>query len=443
MSEFDIIQEQDRFFIKSFIIDETLNLNYWATTDAAIDNDLSTFIGKPFVITPDAGHPDAADGNQLMIEQEKFRVGTIIEVGRDASNGKAWALTEITDAAARKQIQDGEIRFVSPSITFNTATDMISVAGQDIVTRFNAAHLAGVKEPAYGMQKAQIKGSCAGSPGTCIPQLNAVQASVEKSKCGKILTINEGTISRVVKNASECMESCLLDKSEQGLIIDDEAIARCYSDCKNNSNKDQDSPKSDKVEVVVNVNEGEVEPTQVCTECDGGDCKCSSNKAKSEDNVMTDENINKDEKKSSEEELEEKRKEEAKKAEFEKKEDEKKADEDKKSPLDAEEEEDRKEKDARIKALEAELHAEKQSFIDQILAAKKAGGHILEAEEKSEATKLGLETLVSLKSLAAAYTEKAEAGLPKGKPYHVLNYTQASTTGTGEDFLKALGAKSD
>ena len=154
---------------------------------------------------------------------------------------------------------------------------------------------------------------------------------------------------------------------------------------------------------------------------------------------MTDENINKDEK-SSEEELEEKRKE---YAEEKKQEEAKKADEDKKSPLDAEEDEDEK-KDARIKALEAELHAEKLSFIDQILAAKKAGGHILAAEEKSEAAKLGGETLVTLKQLAAAYLEKAAEGNPKGKPYHVLEYSQASTGDrSGEAFLKILGARSN
>jgi hypothetical protein len=579
MSEFSIIQEEDRFFIKSFIIDETLNLNFWATTDAAIDNDLSTFIGKPFVITPDAGHPDAVDGQQLMIEQEKFRVGTIIEVGRDASNGKAWAISEITDKKAQRQIQDGEIRFVSPSITFNTATDLISVAGKDIVTRFSAAHLAGVKEPAYGMQKAQIKGSCSGSPGTCIPQLGQVQASIRKSACGKVLTVHEGTKVMMIKNASECMESCLLDKSEQGLTITDDIIARCYTDCKGNNTNNQDRPGGESIDINVNINEaaqegnpnhddkgqftgpggggggkskddkskspkdlanskppitsnevkdpadraevrelvsksmthkgtilntekkieeletqqkkldrsdpveraqarelsskignqrgkqgqailsltkindkltviknkqdkkeGSVKPTQVCTKCDGGKCTCSSNKAKTEHKLMTDENINKDEK-SSEEELEEKRKEDA---EEKKQEEAKKADEDKKSPLDAEDDDEDEKKDARIKALEAELHAEKLSFIDQILAAKKAGGHILAAEEKSEAAKLGGETLVTLKQLAAAYLEKAAEGNPKGKPYHVLEYSQASTGDrSGEAFLKILGARSN
>ena len=67
--------------------------------------------------------------------------------------------------------------------------------------------------------------------------------------------------------------------------------------------------------------------------------------------------------------------------------------------MDASEEEDKKEKDARIKALEAELAAEKKSFIDQILAAKKAGNYILEAEIAAETKKLQGETLVTLKSL--------------------------------------------
>ena len=437
------IIEDDRFFIKSFIIDETLNLNYWATTDQAIDTYLSTFIGQPFVITPDFGHPDANSGDELLINQEKFRVGNIIEVGRDSSNGKAWAISEITNKEAQRQIQDGEVRFVSPSILFNADTDMISIDGKDIVTKFSAAHIAGVKEPAYGMQKAQIKGTCGGSLGTCIPQLQAVQASIEKTKCGKAIVIHEGKTVRVVKNASECIEKCLRLKAEQGLVIDDEAIARCFSECEFNATNG-DNPNSSDVNVNINLVEGQQDPNITsCTKCETGKCQCSSNKDKNKDNSMTAED-DKEEKKSNEEELEDKRKEEAKKAEDDKQEelDTKKADEKKDAPLDAEEDEEDEKKDARIRALEAELRAEKTSFVETILAAKKAGGHILEAEESSARKSLEAETLVTLKQLAAAYTDKVEASKGKSIPYSVLNYQQASTS-KGDDFLKLIGAKSE
>ena len=446
MPEIELIEESDRFFIKSFIIDESLNLNYWATTDAAIDEYLTTFIDKPFVLTPDRGHPDARDGKDLMIQQEKFRAGTILSVGRDASNGKAWAISEITDEEAKQALKSGEVRFVSPSITFNTDTDMISVAGNDIVTKFNAAHLAGVKEPAYGMQKAQIKGQCSGSPGTCLPQLSNVQASIEKSKCGKYITIHDGKTVRMIKNASECIEKCLKSRAEQNDNIDDEAIARCYNECEFDPNNG-DTPSGEKIDININVNEAQETPNQVCTKCEKDDCTCAKKgayKGKNEGNTMTEDTDKKEEKKSNEEELEDERKEEARKAEEEdEKEDAKKADEDKDAPLDAEEDEKEKEKDARIRALESELSAEKKSFINQILAAKKAGGHIFEAEEKSEAKKLKAETLVTLKELAAQYTERAEASTPKGKPYHVLEFNKANIDNSKDGFLKMLGAKSD
>lgn len=443
MSEIELFQEQDRYFIKSFIIDADLNLNYWQATDAAIDEYLGTFIDKPFVITPDFGHPDAVDGNDLYVQQEKYRVGKIIEVGREA-NGTAWAISEITTDEGKRMIQDGEVRFVSPSITFNTATDLISVQGKEIITKFNAAHLAGVKEPAYGMQKAQIKGACSGSPGTCKPQLSKVQASIDKSTCGKVITIHEGSTVRMVKNASECMEKCLRIKAEQGISLDDSTIAGCYSNCAGNTD-DVDSEGESEINVNINVESGQeepVKPTNVCTKCDTGKCQCSSNKAKDEDESMTDETDQKDQKKSNEEELEDKRKEEARKAEEEKK-DEKEAEEDKDKtdPLNAEEEEDDK-KDARIKALEAELHAEKTSFITQIVEAKKSAGHILEAEVAGTTKMLQAETLVTLKSLAAEYIQMAEANTKPGKPYTVLEFSNAKAD-SGEAFLKTLGAKSD
>ena len=95
-----LIQEQDRFFIKTFLLDGTRNLNNWAVTKEAMRQYLTTFLDKPIVLTADFGHPQAVSGDALFKEQEKFRVGKILEVGIDHTSGKAWARAEITEKNA-------------------------------------------------------------------------------------------------------------------------------------------------------------------------------------------------------------------------------------------------------------------------------------------------------------------------------------------------------
>jgi len=82
-------QEEDRFFIKTFLLDGTRNLNNWAVTKEAMRQYLTTFLDKPIVLTADFGHPQAESGDALFKEQEKFRVGKILEVGIDHTSGKA------------------------------------------------------------------------------------------------------------------------------------------------------------------------------------------------------------------------------------------------------------------------------------------------------------------------------------------------------------------
>ena len=66
-------------------------------------------------------------------------------------------------------------------------SDLILSNGAEVSTKFEGAHVAAVKDPAYGIQKAQIKGKCNGSSLTCDSQLAKVQASVTKSDCEKFL----------------------------------------------------------------------------------------------------------------------------------------------------------------------------------------------------------------------------------------------------------------
>ncbi len=122
MPELYSFEDNNHFFIRFFLLDATLNLNQWGVTENALKANLDTFIGKPFVMTPAAGHPDAANGDELMKNQEAFRAGDIIEVGFDTVTMKAFGIAEVKDKEAIERIKSGEISFVSPSIVFNSVT---------------------------------------------------------------------------------------------------------------------------------------------------------------------------------------------------------------------------------------------------------------------------------------------------------------------------------
>lgn len=231
-------EDAGKYFIKFFLLDATLNLNKWGVTEPSILANLDTFLGKPFVITPDFGHPTAASGDELLLVQDRYKVGTIIEVGLDRQAKKAFGIAEITDDSARELLRSGKVSFVSPSIVFNSFDRDERYDGSTIVNRFEGAHVAGVKDPAYGMLKAQIKGKCAGDKASCSQELAMVQAS----KKGKILSFETANKTMMLL-ASSCVEECIKNKADSGKEIDDQALAICYSECgeSKGANIDQDS----------------------------------------------------------------------------------------------------------------------------------------------------------------------------------------------------------
>jgi hypothetical protein len=110
--------------------------------------------------------------------------------------------------------------------------------GSQIIDKYEAAHVAAVADPAYGMQKAQIKGKCSGDSETCETNLARVEASRESkkavvtpSKCGKFLRVEQGSKVFVIAKASDCVESCIQEKANANVEIDDQVIANCMSDC--------------------------------------------------------------------------------------------------------------------------------------------------------------------------------------------------------------------
>ena len=207
-------------------------------TEKSLRDGLDSFIGKPFVLTADFDHPNAENGDDLMIQQEKYRVGNIIMVGIEERSGKAYGVAEITNKEAIDVLKGGDVNFVSPSIVFEHS-DETDINGNAIINSWEGAHVAGVAEPAYTIEKAQIKGKCSGDKETCLNTLNKVEAS--RSACGKY-TIVKTANTRIIGNASQCVENCIKEKREHGKEINEQALAICYSECgEADGNIDQES----------------------------------------------------------------------------------------------------------------------------------------------------------------------------------------------------------
>ena len=431
-------ENDDKYFIKFFLLDASLNLNRWGVTEKALRSHLNSFIGKPFVLTPDFDHPTAASGDDLMVQQEKYRVGDIIQVGIEKRTGKAWGLAEITNPKAAEILKRGDVNFVSPSIVFDNINEEYR-DGNSIITSFEAAHVAAVKDPAYGVDKAEIKGKCAGGSQTCLAQLSRVQAS--RSKCGRFTTIKAGKKEFIIA-ANECVERCIKKKVESGTELDEQALAICYSECgESNTIEKENSPDTSEnanisQESLDNITEEKLLKKKQIGVTEDEYKKDTSHKPKKikESQDITRRNLfaeEKDEKDEAEDE-EKKHKEEMSKANDE---DEEKEDAD-------EDEDDKKEASLRsqvrslkseLKALKAKVKsAEVDPLIDQILDAKSQLGKIDEQVEYAKLAKLDISTL---HDLAENYKGIVSA---KSQPRFTVRQASVDSSVKGDSIFKKI-----
>jgi hypothetical protein len=435
-------ENQDKFFVKFFLLDASLNLNRWGVTRQSLEANLETFVGKPFVLTPKFDHPSAQDGDDLLVQQERYRVGNIIMVGIEQRTGKAWGVAEITDNNARDVIKNGEVNFVSPSIVFNNSDEQ-DVHGNSVIEHFEGAHVAGVAEPAYHIDKAQIKGRCSGSEGECVKQLQKVEASV--SPCGKYANVE--TPNKLIAMAgAECVKKCIDAKVAEGKTIDEQALAICYSECYDSKEGNIDPQSLDnitKVEMLKKKkkeadNGGEVtSKNKVVKKIPDDDeekanntslkskqsekvnnmkSKYAEEKSEDKDEAKKAEDLSNEEEKRFDEEI---TKAKAKKAEHDDDEDHEDADDENKLDLTDRQEEylkDKKESKlasqvrilkSEVKSLKSQIRrARVEPIIDSILDAKSKLGTLKSAEaEYNKLIKLDSDTLESLK---ADYDKLAE-----------------------------------
>ena len=450
-------ENEDKLFIKFFLLDASINLNTWGVTRQAMLKGLKTFIGKPFVLTPDYGHPTAASGDDLLIQQEKYRVGDIIDVGIDTKSDKAYGVAEITNSEAKDILKSGDVNFVSPSIVFNNGSEVADKDGNSIITEFEGAHVAGVAEPAYGIDKAEIKGKCVGSKESCNLTLEKVEASV--SECGNYLRIKrtksagrkkkeaddiditmprkrkdpvktntDKTLGNAKKTQKELdedyevqMQSFEKKETDKDGVTEEEY--KKYTSNKGNKGKKNNNMKKSQEE---EKKKDEADETPEEDEVKRGESLDEQYKDKEETDIM------KSEEEKDEEDAEEE-------------DDEKDAEDDNKLDLTDKQEKYLKDKDSRlareVKVLRAELKAMKSKIrkadidpiIQGILDAKKLVGKVDARAEYRKLSKLDISTL---RELQAHYDTIKEA---KSQPrYVVRNASINSSDKTGDSLLLSM-----
>lgn len=179
----------NRMYLKVFLIDASINQNNWGVSQATVDRNIMSALGKPLVLYKNTGletdspyriqglfdHPPMDDGNldHTYQMQDIFRIGTIIDLVKDAQ-GAWWGIVEIANPGVRKAlVEDPNIPFfLSPAIMMRH----VNQSHQNL-TDWTFVHIAMVSRPAFGAMKAFVKGECSGDRELCVLRLR--KASLE------------------------------------------------------------------------------------------------------------------------------------------------------------------------------------------------------------------------------------------------------------------------
>lgn len=171
----ELFERDGKKFAKFFLISDARNLKGWQVAKASIPKRIRTFIGRPFVSEPGLAHfgADNMSLNQVLVEQERFRAGTIVDVTQDPVTNIAAAIVEFANNnlgnSVWSELQQGKAIYVSPAV----AGTSVNQNGTSLFTDWFGLHLARVDSPAYGVFHASIKATCEGDERKCVEQLIA------------------------------------------------------------------------------------------------------------------------------------------------------------------------------------------------------------------------------------------------------------------------------
>jgi hypothetical protein len=218
--ETELIEDNGDLYLKAFLLDTSTNVNGWGVNNATIDQNIKTFIGKPFVLQDDFGHPMSNDTYDHHLQyQEGFRIGNIAQIV--SKDGIYSALIKVTDKIASDGFKAGQLPlYVSPQIYHYD----VGKEPDDNASGWKGTHLAVVDQPAYGVAKARIISQCQGEEGVCMAQLANAKLKETKCNCVKQAITNYSKSSAMsFGSMSECMDSMMNDKG----MDNETAKARC------------------------------------------------------------------------------------------------------------------------------------------------------------------------------------------------------------------------
>lgn len=172
-------------FVKTFALNDKRNKNGWRVTWDSIKKYISDFIDKPGIEFTkcensicDLDHTDAATYQKSLEVQEDFRKTNIIDYTLDENARTAYFIHEVLDPEFYAKLDNGEIKYVSPSIwpksgeytilgKMPNGLPMLDVYG------WMALHDAFVNNPAFG-DDAKITATCEGE-GCAVHLLTAAE----------------------------------------------------------------------------------------------------------------------------------------------------------------------------------------------------------------------------------------------------------------------------
>ena len=193
------LTKQEGKYAKYWLLNaKQTNGNGWGVSQTSIAKNINKFIGRPFVVTAKQWIPESEYGDQfehpylptnnisqIINHQEKFRVGSIVDIIE--KNGDYHAVIEMNSKFAHMMLPP----FCSPAIFQNNPGE---ADGQ--IADWEALHLAGlVEDPAYGAQIALLKGSCMGTADACSVQFKVAKQA--KTVCHKKMKNLKGRLAKV------------------------------------------------------------------------------------------------------------------------------------------------------------------------------------------------------------------------------------------------------
>lgn len=174
------LNEQSGKYAKYWLLNaKETNGNGWGIAAHTAKENMKKFIGRPLVVTAQSWHGASEYGeeyehpylptndiNAILNHQEKFRVGSIVDVFED-KQGDWFASVEMLPKFASSRLPP----FCSPAIY---QLDAAEAEGQ--ISKWEALHLAALTEnPAYGARIALLKGTCVGTDNECKVQFKSAK----------------------------------------------------------------------------------------------------------------------------------------------------------------------------------------------------------------------------------------------------------------------------